>query len=253
MVGDHVAIATLNSDREIESLFRSEVVWSSEDKVAVCSRATRRGRELYRRRDGARITSAGKTPAQGPVCRIVGLWKYGETDPITGVSSCRRALRAGAVSQCEIKDPRQLVLAQYVPEICAVFGVDPDSLRERTAADQTDPDDLAHNGLRKFAVGAVVHLAYEIDVAWSGRGGGVSRQGLRAVAEVPQLQGVHRGTLGSFREQFAALAGLGVDDRGRVREPRSGVGRYVRDRYVEIRRAAVEAAALATASPAPDA
>ena len=198
----------------------------------------------YRRADGVRATARGKPMVRGGEVHLHGLWlpEFGDKS-IAGAANVKGALAAG--SGANILDPRQRAVADHVRDLCAIFGVEAHTLNERLAANQKDPDDLAHNGLRKFAVGAIVHLAHEIDVAWQGKGVGVPRQGLRAVAEVPQLAGVHRGTLASFHAQFAALCGFRPNGTGGAGEPRSELGRFVRDRYRAVRTRAVEAAAVA--------
>lgn len=201
------------------------------------------GRMWFRRDNGAPLTTSGKPYVRDTGCRLRGPWLYGGNSPITGAEACSAAIRQAAGDG--VADPRQQAIARSVPTLCDLFGVDQWTLRERLTSESHDMVALAHNGLRKFAVGAIVHLASEIDVAWTGRGGGVARQGLRAVSEVPQLEGIHRGTLGRFRDQFAVLCGLGVDERGKVREPLSGVGRFVRDRYAQIRSTAVAEAIAA--------
>lgn len=242
-VGDDACVAFYDGET-IVGLHRAPVVGQAHraatgDIVIVeCD-----GRMWFRRDNGTRLTYAGKPYTRDTGSRLRGPWLYGDTSSFSGVEACAAAIRQAAGDG--VADPRQQAIARSVPALCDLFGVDQWTLRERLTSESHDMVALAHNGLRKFAVGAIVHLASEIDVAWTGRGGGVARQGLRAVSEVPQLEGIHRGTLGRFRDQFAVLCGLGVDERGKVREPLSGVGRFVRDRYAQIRSTAVAEAIAA--------
>lgn len=196
----------------------------------------------FLRLDGVRVSSRGE-PLQDPEHRLLGAWNdaWGDAD-IEGPTAAAAALRKAVAAK--VQDPRQRSVARCVGDLCALFGVDPDTLATRLAADPNDPTEMAHNGLRKFAVGAIVHLSYEVDIAWTGERGNVAPQSLRRITEVPQLAGVHRMTLARFREQFAALCGFSTEDGTIVGEPPSEVGRFVRDRYIKIRKTAVlEAAA----------
>lgn len=254
-VGDDACVAVLNEVTGRVAQMQRAVILASITRTGVAmvlAELPGERKHWFARKDGSHVTTRGTPVQRSPdVLSLVGPWldAYGTDGHVLGEAACEEAMRRGA--GVDIVDPRQQAIAGSVTAICALFGVGSDSLRERLVADETDTAALAHNGLRKFAVGAIAHLAHEVDVAWSGRGGGVAKQGLRAVSEVPQLRGIHRGTLGRFREQFAVFAGLGIDAAGRVREPLSDIGRFARDRYCEIRKAAVSAAATAIVAGQP--
>lgn len=132
------------------------------------------------------------------------------------------------------KDKRRKVLGKAATQLCAVFGVDPTNLQGRPVADPTSPKSLAHNGLRKFAIGAIAQLALEVEDAWA-LAHGADAKPARATQLVPQLDGTHRGTLKSFHNQFLALCGMGDHNA----KAACALGKFVRARYEEIRDAAL--------------
>lgn len=246
-VGDIVAIASI-MDKDVVSLMSGKIC----DERAVHDMIGVHGTQLvsdkvfwFRREDGARMTASGAAYIARAVSemRLIGPWKYGEAS-INGIEECRAALRAAEVRPAPAvatspgaASEQHNALAACVPAICDIFGLVPAQLSKRLAASRKDPDDLAHNGLRKFAIGAIVHLGREMDLNAGVHPGGVAKQGLGAVAGVPELAGVHRGTLYLFHAQFAALCGLSTEDGAtKTTEPRSEMGRFVRDRYNAIRR-----------------
>lgn len=247
-VGDTAAVGRYEG-KSLVALYHMVVTREVRPKTGhrVALQGVGKSRQAWFLRDtGERVSSLGHALTQGGDLRLLGAWsaEWGHAD-IEGAEACAAALRKAVAANVE--DPRQRAVARCVADLCALFGVDPDTLNTRLAADPKDPSDMAHNGLRKFAVGAITHLSYEIDIAWTGgRRGTVAPQSLRRVTEIPQLRGIHRGTLTNFRDQFAALCGFSTEDGTQVTEPHSGVGRYVRDRYVKIRKAAVEEAAAGT-------
>lgn len=241
-VGDNVAVG-LYTDGTLTAMLRGTVSGerggeSPRVQVLVADMTA----YWFSRETGEQVTAHGKAYSGHGVRRLLGPWldTYGEHD-VGGAEACRTALRRA--QGAGVRDPRQRSLAECVPDLCAIFGVAPGSLRDRVAGDVGDPEDMAHNKMRPLALGAIAYLARRIDIAWAGRSGGVVSQSERALSEVRALQGVHRGTLANCRAQFAAFAGLAQDEHGRPREPRSGIGRFARDRYLEIQRTAVAGAA----------
>ena len=234
-VGDAVAVGQYE-DGVLVALRRGlvEGVAGRDSRVGVCHAGDAEGRRMwFLRDDGTRVNAKGVRLVSDEYL-LIGEW--GETwdvSDIVGVGACMQALGSRATSS----KPRDL--RQFVAPLCTLFGVEAATLRFRNAADQKDPEDLAHNGLRKFAVGALVHLGREIDLAHANRNGGATRRAGTSLATIAELEGIHRATITSFHDQFLALCGFGMDARGRAREPKSGVGRYVRDRYVEIRKDAL--------------
>ena len=128
-------------------------------------------------------------------------------------------------------DPRRVrVLAEHVAAVCEVFGVDPDDLVGRVAAE--GPRALACASLRKLALGAVARLGRDLDLPWSGL----------AMVEEAGLDAAGRTTLASFAAQFGAWTGIDVDGLGAQGEPAGGLAHYARDRYRQVLRSALDAA-----------
>lgn len=119
-----------------------------------------------------------------------------------------------------------------VVAICAMFGIAADDLVGRVR--QITVRDRASAALRKLALGAVSTLGRDLGLSWSGMSSEVMPDFLRAA---------HKTTLGSFHDQFLAWTGMNVDGRGTTGKPVGEVAAFVRDRYLQIKRDALVAAA----------
>jgi hypothetical protein len=230
-VGDMVAIGRYDGE-DLDGLYMAMVTDDVGGATALVDRVKVDGEQVapmwFGRDFGMAVTAAGNDPARPSKYRLLGAWDpaWGDAD-IEGAAEVKaakrraRAAKAGTATKGPAKG-----LAQAVADICQMFGVESDALRHRLPADPKDADDMAHNCLRKFAIGGIAHLAAEA----------ATGSPHKAIAEVPALQGIHRGTIASFRDQFVAFAGLGTDGASQPVQARSFLGRCARERYLDIRR-----------------
>lgn len=151
-----------------------------------------------------------------------------------------------------IADPAQRALARALPDVCAIFGVHPNDLVGRPAA-QT-PAAVARGHQRPLALGAVACLGRALGITWNGmharnpatladtasaspsealRIKNMMRPGNMGSTEVHELKDAHRASLANAAAQFAACAGLDGTP------PQGELGELARVRYHQILRAAL--------------
>jgi hypothetical protein len=134
----------------------------------------------------------------------------------------------------KIVDHRQRALARVIPDICAIFGMEPDDLIGRTAAET--PAEMVINSHRKTCTGAIIHLGLSLGIRWNALHGRPAAVGQSGETEILDLIDAHRQSLASFRLQFCALAGLPINDENPHCFPPMGeVGQLVRIRFADIR------------------
>lgn len=129
----------------------------------------------------------------------------------------------------KINDPRQRALARVIPDICAIWGMEPDDLIGRTAA--ATPAEMVINSHRKTCTGAIIHLGLALGIRWNALHGRPAAVGQSGETEIRDLIDAHRQSLASFRLQFCALAGVDGPPMGEI-------GQLVRARFAPIRAAA---------------
>jgi hypothetical protein len=153
-----------------------------------------------------------------------------------------RALKASGGSKDrrwvdKINDHRQRALARVIPDICAVFGMEPDDLIGRTAAET--PAEMVINSHRKTCTGAIIYLGLSLGIRWNALHGRPAAIGQSGETEIRDLVDAHRQSLASFRLQFCALTGFPVSDENPAAgQPMGEIGALVRARFAPIRAAA---------------
>ena len=133
-----------------------------------------------------------------------------------------------------VKDPRQRALAAAIPEICGVFGLSPADLGVRTPS-KSDHLLVVIGGGRKYAIGMAAYIGRVIGLYWNDMHGRKQGDAQAGHTEIRDLAPLHRHSLNQFCDQFAVLAGLPVDGHP-PGEPVGEIGRFIRDRYVQIHR-----------------
>lgn len=168
--------------------------------------------------------------------------KESEAASKRAASEHARALKASGASKDrrwvdKISDHRQRALARVIPDICDIFGMEPDDLIGRTAAET--PAEMVINSHRKACTGAIIYLGLSLGIRWNALHGRPAAVGQSGETEIRDLIDAHRQSLASFRLQFCALAGFPVSDENPTAGPPMGeIGALVRARFAPIRAAA---------------
>lgn len=141
----------------------------------------------------------------------------------------------------KIDDPAQEALARAIPDICAIFGVDPEHLVVRIPGKQ--PGDMVINSHTKVCLGAVAFMGRELGIKWDAMHGRIDN----GVTQIRELVEAHRMSLTQFSRQFAALIGQRTPDDGGgdVGAPIGEVGSFVRARFLQLRADVLAVAPLA--------
>ena len=141
----------------------------------------------------------------------------------------------------KIDDPAQEALARAIPDICAIFGVDPEHLVVRIPGKQ--PGDMVINSHSKVCLGAVAFMGRELGIKWDAMHGRTDN----GVTQIRELVEAHRMSLTQFSRQFAALIGQRTPDDGGgdVGAPIGEVGSFVRARFLQLRADVLAVAPLA--------
>ena len=131
----------------------------------------------------------------------------------------------------KIDDPAQKALARAIPDICAIFGVNPEHLVVRVPA--RAPAGMVVNSHTKVCLGAVAFLGRELGIKWDAMHGRTDN----GVTQIRELVEAHRMSLTQFSRQFAALVGMSTPDDGGgdAGAPIGEVGTFVRARFLQLR------------------
>jgi hypothetical protein len=154
--------------------------------------------------------------------------------PRAAANSTTTATATGASRDkwvAKIDDPAQKALARAIPDICAIFGVNPEHLVVRVPA--RAPAGMVVNSHTKVCLGAVAFLGRELGIKWDAMHGRTDN----GVTQIRELVEAHRMSLTQFSRQFAALIGQRTPDDGGgdADAPIGEVGSFVRARFLQLR------------------
>lgn len=154
--------------------------------------------------------------------------------PRAAANSTTTATATGASRDkwvAKIDDPAQKALARAIPDICAIFGVNPEHLVVRVPA--RAPAGMVVNSHTKVCLGAVAFLGRELGIKWDAMHGRTDN----GVTQIRELVKTHRMSLTQFSRQFAALIGQRTPDDGGgdADAPIGEVGSFVRARFLQLR------------------